>query len=268
MPHANSLALLAETALKTFVVLSSVLATFVVLFPVHNIGLTLLIAFFCLAAVCFYVVDLHGWLALPRPVRHVAYLSTVAIQALAALLGIMLLWMMYMGTRGKSSPLGILFILNAFVAPVGMFASVRLNMRRDYWQRASFWGGALIALPLAALLYVPDYIWVRYHEHRLATAQSQDVISSLHSLKDFPFGRRRYAMVACDKLVLRDIDNPYFMYEPGGTSFLPDYGVGEIETKLRARFGAETEMVIAEVKATFGSDIMLRCPRWRNPSSG
>jgi hypothetical protein len=146
MPHANSLALLAETALKTFVVLSSALATFVVLFSVQNIGLTLLIAFLCLAAGCLYVADLHGWLALPRPVRHVAYFSTVAMQALAALLGIMLLWMMYMGTRGKYSPLGILFLLNAFVAPVGMFASVGLNMRRDYWQRASFWGGSLIAL--------------------------------------------------------------------------------------------------------------------------
>jgi hypothetical protein len=268
VPPPNGLTLLAETALKTFVVLSSVLATFVVLFSVHDTVLTLLIAFFFLAAVCSYIVDLHGWLALPRPVRHAAYFSTVAMQALAALLGIMLLWMMHMGTRGKFSPLGTLFILNAFVAPVGMFATLRLNMHRDYSQRASFGRGSLIALPLAALLYVPDYFWVRYHEHRLAMAQSQDVVSSLHSLKNFPFGRRRYAMVACDKLVLRDIDDPYFMYERGGTSFLPDHGVDEIETKLRARSGPETEIIIAEIKAAFGSDIMLRCAHWRNPSSG
>ena len=258
---------MAETALKTFVVLSSVLAAFVVLFFAHT-TVTLLIAFFCLAAVCSYIVDLHGWLALPRPLRHVAYFSTVAMQALAALLGIMLLWMMHMGTRGKFSPLGTLFILNAFVAPVGIFATLRLNVRREYSQRASFWGGSLIALPLAALLYVPDHIWVRYHEHRLATAQLQDVISSLHSLKNFPFGRRRYAMVVCDKLLLRDINNPYFMYEHNGTSFRPDHGIGEIETSLRTRFGAETEMIVAEIKAGFGSDIMLQCSQWKNPSSG
>ena len=40
------------------------------------------------------------------------------------------------------------------------------------------------------------------------------------------------------------------------------------EKHLRARFSSVTQSIIETTKAQFGQDLLQRCVRWRNPTSG
>lgn len=257
-----------NTALKILVVLSSGLAAFhILLFGHESYSTPLFLSLVVCLLGCLYVIHLWGWFTLPPVVRHVAYFSSVFMHAYGVLFGILTIGMFVLLGRGEFSLYLVAFTLNAFTAPAGLFAVLWLNGHL-FLQSASLWRGALVALPLAAALVVPEYAWVKYHEQRLAAAQANEVVSSLHSLSSAPFGRARYGISACKSLLIRDISDPYFMYNDNDTTFREDRGVGIIETKLRERFGADSQKIIDETKVTFGSNIMLNCSQWTNPTSG
>lgn len=264
-----------NTALRIFAVLSSGLAILItswLLYDTFTVPLFLLL-FYLLT--CLYLAHLLEWFTLPHLVRHAAYFSSAAVHLLATLIGVFafgvaLFFIASFPRESSKIPLNSLiisvaFISYALIAPAGLFAILRLNSRSR--QNASLLRGLLISLPLAGLVFAPEYLWIKYHEQRLATAQADDVISSLHSLSHFPISQNKMGLMVCKSLLTRDIGDPFFMYNDNDTTFRADNGVGKIETSLRTRFGEDGQKVISEVKTTFGRHIMGLCADWTNPNN-
>jgi hypothetical protein len=255
---------------RVLILLTLGFACVIVLVPLQELRPTWFFPMFCLAVVALYGASLFGNTAIPPTVRDAAYFSAAILHFFAIAICIMalpliVLFLAYGGSR-DSMIVPIAALAGAVTAPIGLLAMRYWNRHLDGPRKGRFWRGGLFAIPAAALSYVPEFAWANYHELRLRHGEAATVMSSLHTLANVPFGRRRFGPTVCFRLLLRDIADPYFMYGTG-TEFLPDHGVGEIEKHLRDRFGSAAQDVVDTVRSQFGQDFFARCSDWRNPTS-
>ncbi len=263
---------------KIIVSASILLSTFVVLyFLIDDLFLPLVVAFTILALLDVWRIFVDGYL--PPSIGDTSYFFGVAIQLLPIPLFIPLYLMRGDDISYFSSvaghPLALqmtliglqpnFLILSLLVAVFGLIARWSRNEPPATSKLRNFFRGGAISFLAAIVISAPEYVWVKYHENKLATGQTQEVIASLHSLSRYPFGSNRFKMTACKRLILRDIDDEYFMYE--GTSFLPDKGYSKVEDHLRARFGTEMPEIIEVAKKEFGDRIVRECTDAKNPSN-
>ena len=247
----------ASLILSVYAVISASLVTPTFCFPI-----------ICVMAAVIYLARLLFLAHTPRIAGDAAFFSIITIYVLATLNGLFLLQFIlphtdftnwYWWTRSITAEClaGVIF------APIGLILSLALKFTGAH--QASFWRGSLATIVLAFVLYIPEGIWIGYHGYRLEKGDPDAVTSSLNALASSPYGVHRFGSVVCDSLFLRDISDPYFMYED--THFLPDYGASIIMEKLNARFGTETQRVVDHAQSTFGKGILRRCAHYKNPSN-